>query len=146
MSVEEYHKCCCSAFTLLEGQFTLGTLELWVQLTNHSWRTAYSILKFYFDLTFCVGVTIISLVALHFHYFSCHTSDIGPANWIPPKQKLFDPSWPSRHLVSYIQIVFCTQKMHKPVQWMHCAALPLSPSVLRQIFRLEDKLPLLTFG
>lgn len=89
--MEEYHKCCYSTFILLGDQFALGTLELWVQLTNHIWRTAYSILKFYFDLMFCVGVTIISLVALRFHYscFSCPTSDIGLANWIPPQQKLF---------------------------------------------------------
>lgn len=92
MSVEEYHKGCCSALILLGGQFPTGTSELRVQLINHVWRTAYSILKFYCDLVFCVGVTIIPLVA---------PEDIRHA--------VFGTSWPSRQG----QVIFKLFSIHR---------------------------------
>lgn len=93
------------------------------------------IVKFYFAVMFCVGVTITSLVALCFHnwcWFSCPTSETGPENCITPKEKLFATlalALLGLLDLCYPQIIFHRQKTHKPIQWLHYALLLLSHSL-----------------
>lgn len=93
------------------------------------------ILKFYFALMFCVGVTITSLVALCFHNwccFSCPKFETGPENCIPPKKKLFATlalALLGLLDIFYLQMIVHRQKMHEPIQWLHCALFLLSPSL-----------------
>lgn len=93
------------------------------------------IVKFYFAVMFCVGVTVTSLVALCFHNwccFSCPTSETGPENCIRPKEKLFATlalALLGLLDLCYLQMIFHRWKIHKPIQWLHCALLLLSPSL-----------------